>query len=111
MRKIVTVGCVVAVLAAGGVAAFLVAQDKPAGERPAAASRGRSASSGNESPAIVPSSPNPEDSERVKRLKEVNQAIFEVTQEAARRPKDQRMTPEEISALVRARIQELAANR
>ena len=37
----------------------------------------------------------------------INQIIFEVTQEAINRPKDDRMTSEEISALIQSRIEEL----
>lgn len=37
----------------------------------------------------------------------VNQVIAEVTKEAMERPKDDRMTPEEVRALIRERIAEL----
>lgn len=37
----------------------------------------------------------------------INQIIFEITQDAINRPKDQRMTSEEINALIQSRIKEL----
>lgn len=60
-----------------------------------------------EGPVVpVPSMPA-ELQEDAQRLIEVNQIISEVTQEALDRPKDDRMTPEEVGALVRERIAEL----
>lgn len=40
----------------------------------------------------------------------VNQVIAEVTKEAMERPKDERMTPEEVRALIRERIAELGVS-
>ncbi|MDQ4148518.1 MAG: hypothetical protein M3164_00755 [Actinomycetota bacterium] len=115
MKKLVVGICVVAVLIAGGIAAFVASRSKPAGqERPAQATSADASKTSNQGSNLVlpgAGAVDPNDPEQVKRLKEVNQVIFEVTQEALKRPKDQRMTPEEISALVRARIQELSAQK
>ena len=47
-------------------------------------------------------------SKDAQKLVEINQIIAEVTQEAINRPKDQRMSSEEISQLIRTRIEEIS---
>lgn len=60
------------------------------------------------SPSLIPdSSESVEGGDEAELLMEINQVIFEVTQEAIARPSDQRMTSEEIAALIRSRIEEL----
>lgn len=74
----------------------------------AAASAGSTETSAKASTAI-PEIELPEGaSEHAKRLVEINQIIAEVTQEAINRPKDQRMSSEEISQLIRTRIEEIS---
>lgn len=60
-------------------------------------------------PALPTPSLNP-GSEDAERLMEINRIVFEVTQEAIARPKEDRMTREEIDALIRSRIEELDAS-
>lgn len=62
--------------------------------------------------ATLPALPTPSlpaNAEDAKVLMEINQIIFEVTQQAMQRPKTDRMTAEEIDALIRSRIEELKA--
>ena len=112
MKKTLTIIGLIALLAVGGVALLVATKDKPAEKERAAqaASKDSSDASAQDAQVAIPSGADPNDPERVKRVKEVNQVIAQVMQEAASRPKDDRMTPEEISALVRARIQELRAS-
>lgn len=81
--------------------------DDSASPKPVASS-GSSETSASAS-AAIPEIQLPEGaSEDAKRLVEINQVIAEVTGEAIKRPKDQRMSSEEISQLIQTRIEEIS---
>jgi hypothetical protein len=114
MKKIIIAGtCLIALLAAG-VTAFVANKETPAAKHPstsASAAAHETKVSGGNSEAVVPSVAVPADAEEAKLLMEINQMILQVTQEALERPKDQRMSAEEISAMVRSRVEELESRR
>lgn len=101
--KIVSGIALVAVLLAG-VAAFAVGAD---GASEPASKESTETVEIPASPAVpLPSMPA-EIQQEAQLLVGVNQVIAEVTKEAMERPKDERMTPEEIRALIRERIAQL----
>ena len=119
-KKILAGICLVAVLLIGGIVAFALGNNDSgsAGEQSSATSPTGSAASPSagaaenaEAPAtgvpVFPTPSLPAGSEDAKTALAINQIIFEVTQEALNRPKDQRMTAEEINARIQTRIEEL----
>lgn len=75
---------------------------------PKAAASTAPAESSAKASAAIPEIELPEEaSEDAKRIVELNKIIAEVTQEAINRPKDQRMSTEEVSQLIRTRIEEI----
>jgi hypothetical protein len=121
-KKLIAGVCLAVVLLVGGVLALTLSGDDPAGgdrEAPSASETGSAASpstgaSGSPTaPGAVafPTPSLPAGSEDAETVMAINQIIFEVTQEAINRPKDQRMTSEEISALIQSRIEELRERR
>lgn len=62
-----------------------------------------------QSPAATPSVTAPADPEEAQIMAEINKAIADVTAEAAARPKDDRMTPEEVEERIRQKIDEIRA--
>lgn len=118
MKKIITGICLIALLAGVGAAVFAANKDTPAAkESSASAAEDSSAStddskvSESSSQPAVPAISVPADAEEAKLLMEVNQVILQVQKEAQARRGDQRMTAEEISALVRSRVEEVASRR
>ena len=120
MNKKVLAGiCLVAVLLIGGIVAFAIGNNDSgkADEQSAASSPTGSATSpsagaagtagGSAAVPVFPTPSLPAGSEDAKTALAINQIIFEVTQEALDRPKDQRMTAEEINARIQTRIEEL----
>jgi hypothetical protein len=112
MKRIFT-GILVALLLAAGVAVFAAIKDGPAAKETSASgvSTDDPKVSQKNSQPVLPTVSVPADAKEAKLLMEINQVIFQVTQEALQRPKDQRMTAEEISALVRSRVKELQSGR
>lgn len=119
-KKILAGICLVAVLLIGGIVAFALGNNDSgsAGEQSSATSPTGSAASPSagatqnaEAPTtgvpVFPTPSLPAGSEDAKTALAINQIIFEVTQEALNRPKDQRMTAEEINARIQSRIEEL----
>lgn len=106
MKKVVAGICLASLLVVAGITAFAANRDVPK-----SAASTDSKTSENDSQAAVPANSVPADEEDAKLLLEINEVIFQVTQEAIQRPNDQRMTPDEISALIRSRIEELEARR
>lgn len=101
--KIVSGIALVAVLLAG-VAAFAFGAD---GASEPAPEESTEAAEMPASPAVTLPSMPAEIQQEAQLLVGVNQVIAEVTKEAMERPKDERMTPEEIRALIRERIAQL----
>ncbi len=118
-KKLIAGACLAVVLVVGGILALTRSGEDSPGE-----ARGESPSSSETTPAPSPSSATPESpttpgavafptpslpagSEDAETVMAINQIIFEVTQDAINRPKDQRMTSEEINALIQSRIKEL----
>lgn len=117
-KKLIVGACLAVVLLIGGILAFTLNGDDPSG-------RDREESSSSETtpapsvsavasatPAVpgavaYPTPSLPADSDDAETVMAINQIVFEVTQEAINRPKDDRMTSEEISALIESRIKEL----
>ena len=110
MKKLVAALCLVAVLAGAGFVGYSMNRSGSGGEqRPASGSTSADrAASQQELGSRLPSS-IPANDEESTQLVALNQLIFEVAQENARRPESERMTPEEIRALVRSRVEELQA--
>lgn len=107
-----------AVLLIGGILAFnLLRDDASSRDRDDASASETtptpSPSAGASASAPVPGAvafPTPSlagGSDDAETVMAINQIIFEVTQEAINRPKEDRMTSEEISALIETRIKEL----
>ena len=105
MKKLVAVVCLAALVAGAGYVGFTIA-DRGGDE--AAESQGVKA------PVVTGDAGMklPETdikSDEANQLMQLNQIVFEVAQQNARLPKDQRMSTEEIKALIRQRVQELQA--
>jgi hypothetical protein len=99
--KLVGAGLILVVLA--GVVAFAVLRDTTATDASS------STEAAEDQKAAPEPAPSPATAEEARLLLEINQVIAEVTKEAIERPKDQRMTKEEINALITSRIEELKA--
>lgn len=109
MKKIVAGIGVAVLLVVAGLFAFQVldSDEEPASPAPTP-SESREASP-TETPLVLPTASLPAGADDARLLMEINQVIFQVTQEAAQRPSDQRMTAEEINQLIRSRIEEIRA--
>ena len=110
MKKIVAGICVAALLVVAGFFALraLDSEDESASPAPSPSEEGPEATA-TPSPLVLPTASLPAGADDARLLMEINQAIFQVTQEAAQRPSDQRMTSEEINELIRSRIEEIRA--
>jgi hypothetical protein len=124
-KKLIAGACLAVVLAVGGILALTLlgddppgqargksptsAETTPAGSASGAASPPSAISGSPAAPGAVPfPTPSlPAGSEDAETVMAINQIIFEITQDAINRPKDQRMTSEEINALIQSRIKEL----
>lgn len=101
--KIVSGITLVAVLLAG-VAVMAVGAD---GKSEPTSKESTEAAETPASPVVPMPSMPAEIQQEAQLLVGVNQVIAEVTKEAMERPRDDRMTPEEVRALIRQRIAEL----
>lgn len=109
MKKAVMGIGLLALILIGGAFAFVANQDQPAGEKSSASEA--APASGNAATDGEPVASAPVDGEDAQLFMEINQAIFEVTQEAAKRPQNDRMTSEEVNQLITSKIQEIKRNR
>ncbi len=124
-KKLIAGVCLAVVLVLGGILALTLSGDDSPGEArgdspspsgttsttsPSAATSPSPGASGSPTaPGAVafPTPSLPAGSEDAETVMAINQIIFEITQDAINRPKDQRMTSEEINALIQSRIKEL----
>jgi hypothetical protein len=109
MKKIVAGIGVAALLMVAGFFAFqmLDSDDESASPEPSVSESPEA--SATPTPLVLPTASLPPGADDARLLMEINQVIFQVTQEAAQRPSDQRMTAEEINELIRSRIEEIRA--
>lgn len=101
--------CLAALLVTAGVVGALLAGNRADSNPPAAAPSPSPAAATPALPAL-PAFPTPStagDRPEARRLAEVNRIIAEVTEEAMQRPKDQRMTADQINELINSRIEQL----
>ena len=106
MNKTVVISVVaLAVLAVGAFSAFFVTKGDAAVPESAAAPA--SADSSKSEAPVVPNLELPAGGEDAQLLTEINQIILDVTQQAVNRPKEERMSSEEVAALIRSRIDDL----
>ncbi|HEX2149798.1 MAG TPA: hypothetical protein VHI31_06475 [Actinomycetota bacterium] len=105
MKKTVVMSFVaVAVLAVGAFTAFFVTKGDTAAEGPAATA---SADASKSAAPVVPNLDLPAGGNDAQLLTEINQIILDVTQQAVNEPKEERMSSEEVAALIRSRIDDL----
>lgn len=106
-RTVVAIAVGLAVLVAG-ILVYAGTRNDSADRAAAPATPRFSPPTGAEQPAVVmPSISVPAGSEEAGRIAEMSRLAFELSQEIAKMPKDQRPSAEEIKALLKARAEEL----
>ena len=106
MNKTVVISVVaIAVLAVGAFSAFFMTRGDAAAPESAAAPA--SADSSKPDAPVVPNLDLRAGGNDAQLLTEINQIILDVTQQAVSRPKEERMSSEQVAALIRSRIDEL----
>lgn len=111
MNRTIVWLCVLAAVAVAAAVAFFAlngdegrsAVAEPPARTPVTTSSGEPGLPAIPTPSLSPGS------EEAARALEIQRIIFEVTQEAIKRPKDDRMSAEEIEAAINTRITELKA--
>lgn len=112
MKSRVLNGCLIATLMISGLAGCGSGEGAEATGKvaatPASTNEGVP-SAGQAGKPVIPSIEVSGDANQARMLTEINQAMADVTKEALSRPKDDRMTAEEIDLLIRSRIEQIKA--